>query len=64
MNKIAFKISNKALDDFRKIWRFIYNTWSEPQADRYYKLIIQEIEFLSQNPDYGKKYRLHQKRIS
>ena len=50
----VYKISNKAVNDLDEIWIYTFNKWSVQQADRYYNLIISEIEFLSVNPDAGK----------
>ena len=50
------KISEKALEDIEKIWLYTLETWSEQQADRYYNLIFDEIEFIAQNPLSGRDY--------
>ena len=49
-----YRISNKAVSDLDEIWFYTFNKWSVQQADRYYNLIISEIEYLSDNPDTGK----------
>ncbi|SFI85148.1 type II toxin-antitoxin system RelE/ParE family toxin [Myroides guanonis] len=53
---MTYKISNKALFDIENIWLYTFETWSMEQADRYYNLILDEIEYLSQNPTSGKDY--------
>lgn len=53
-----FHLSKKALDDLSEIWNYTFETWSEKQADKYYKEIIQTFEILSQNPFIGKSYRV------
>ena len=49
-----YRISEKAIEDIEKIWLYTYENWSAEQADRYYKLIFDEIEYLSQNFEEGK----------
>jgi toxin ParE1/3/4 len=49
-----YKFTNEAVKDLEEIWIFTYQNWSVEQADRYYKLIIDEIEFLSSNPLSGR----------
>lgn len=51
-----FKISNEAQNDLKNIWLYTFETWSVEQADRYYNLILDEIEYLAENPDNGKDY--------
>lgn len=35
-----FKITNNAVKELFDIWSYTVETWSESQADKYYKLII------------------------
>lgn len=49
MNKLTFSISSEALSDLEKIWVYTLKKWSKEQADRYYSLLIDEIEFLRSN---------------
>lgn len=39
-------INEKALDDINKIWIYTAENWSIEQADRYYDLIFDEIEYI------------------
>ena len=50
------KISNVAQFDLENIWLYTFETWSVEQADRYYNLILDEIEYLTKNPTSGKNY--------
>lgn len=34
------RFTNKAVADLTSIWQYTFNTWSERQADEYYKLLI------------------------
>ena len=54
MNKLALSISSEALSDLDKIWKYTFNKWSKEQADRYYSLLIDEIQFLRSNYYTGK----------
>lgn len=51
-----FKISQKANHDLEDIWRYTYEKWSLEQADRYFNSIMDEIEYLADNPKSGKDY--------
>lgn len=50
--KIA--ISEQALKDIENIWLYTLENWSAEQADRYYDLIFEEIEFICKNFNAGK----------
>jgi toxin ParE1/3/4 len=53
-----YTISEKALEDINAIWFYTAQNWSVEQANRYYNLIFDEIEFISNNfemaQDFGK----------
>lgn len=49
-----FKFSNEAVKDLEEIWVYTKQIWSIEQADRYYDLIIDEVEFISKNPNLGR----------
>jgi len=54
----AYILSEKALEDINNIWMYTAENWSVEQADRYYNLIIDEIEYIVNNiemaRDFGK----------
>ena len=54
----TYIISEKALEDINTIWIYTAENWSIEQADRYYNLILDEIEYISQKfemaIDFGK----------
>ncbi|MGE5944660.1 MAG: type II toxin-antitoxin system RelE/ParE family toxin [Flavobacteriales bacterium] len=54
MSKSNYRISKQAIDDLNGIWIYTFNKWSKEQADRYYDLIIEEIEFIADNYLIGK----------
>jgi len=55
MNK-SYIISQEAIDDLENIWVYTLNKWSAAQADRYYNIIINEIEYISSNFGIGKSF--------
>ena len=52
--KNEYRISAKALEDINKIWIYTLEKWSLNQANHYYRLIYQEIEFIVEDFDGGK----------
>ncbi|MFC7357068.1 type II toxin-antitoxin system RelE/ParE family toxin [Jejudonia soesokkakensis] len=54
MSKDNYRISKKAIIDLDDIWIYTFKKWSKEQADRYYNLIINEIEFIAENYLIGK----------
>ncbi|MBC8320509.1 MAG: type II toxin-antitoxin system RelE/ParE family toxin [Bacteroidetes bacterium] len=54
MKNQSYKISEKAIEDLENIWTYTLHSWSIEQADRYYNLIINEIEFITKNFMIGK----------
>ena len=57
-------ITEKALEDINNIWIYTAENWSVEQADRYYNLIIDEIEYIVENlnmaSDVGKIKKSYQ----
>ena len=51
-----YKVSQEANRDIENIWLYTYENWSLEQADRYFNLIMDEIEYLAKNPESGKDY--------
>ncbi|MFT5103767.1 MAG: toxin ParE1/3/4 [Candidatus Latescibacterota bacterium] len=54
MIKNEYRISEQAIIDLNDIWIYTLRKWSKEQADRYYNLIIEDIEFVSVNFMSGK----------
>ena len=54
MSKNKYRISKQAINDLNDIWSYTFHKWSKEQADRYYDLIIGEIEFIADNFMTGK----------
>jgi toxin ParE1/3/4 len=49
-------LSEQALDDINKIWVYTAENWSVEQADRYYNLIYDEIEYIVSNFEMARDY--------
>ena len=49
-----YRFTNEAVKDLEEIWSYTKQKWSLEQADRYYNLLIDEIEFISSNPLLGR----------
>ncbi len=47
MKKATYWISEKAVHDLEDIWLYTFETWSQEQPDRYYQLLIDEIEYVA-----------------
>ena len=54
MKPLPFVISKKAVADLEEIWLYTVEKWSADQADRYYNLIFDEINYISRNRNSGK----------
>lgn len=52
-----YYLTNKAVDDLTNIWEYTVNTWSEEQADNYYKMLIASCQKITESPRLlGLKY--------
>jgi toxin ParE1/3/4 len=54
MKPLPYAISKKAVSDLEEIWLYTVEKWSIEQANRYYSLIFDEIDFICKNVDTGK----------
>src|SRR5690349_20958857 len=54
MKKLPYVITTKAMIDLEQIWLYTAERWSIGQADRYYNLIFDEINFICRNSSAGK----------
>jgi toxin ParE1/3/4 len=48
-------ISEKAILDLENIWLYTFEKWSAEQANRYYKLLIEEIEYIAEDYERGRE---------
>lgn len=51
---MKYKLSKEAARDLENIWIYTFETWSLEQADRYYNLLLDEIEYVAEKPLAGK----------
>lgn len=51
-----YRLSNKAVADLSRIWNYTFDKWSETQADKYYKMLLEHCTELALNPELGKNY--------
>jgi toxin ParE1/3/4 len=51
-----YKLTNKAVDDLAGIWNYTLEKWSEAQADKYYRMLVEAFEEVAIHPESGKKY--------
>ena len=49
-----YRISSEAFTDLENIWEYTFDTWSEEQANRYYSLIVEEIEYIATHFEEGR----------
>ncbi|HEX6280109.1 MAG TPA: type II toxin-antitoxin system RelE/ParE family toxin [Pyrinomonadaceae bacterium] len=52
----AYTLTKKALADITEIWVYTAENWSIEQADRYYNLIFDEIEYVAANFDMARDF--------
>ena len=52
--KSNYRISQKTIEDLNEIWLYTFKNWSLEQADRYYSLIVEEIEYIGEHFEAGK----------
>ncbi|MDI1255440.1 MAG: type II toxin-antitoxin system RelE/ParE family toxin [Flavobacterium sp.] len=52
--KHNYRISKIALQDIDKIWLYTFENWSVNQANHYYRLIYQEINFIVEDFESGR----------
>ena len=50
----TYVISKKAVSDLEEIWLYTVEKWSTGQADRYFNLIFDEINYICKNSDAGR----------
>lgn len=51
---VKYRFTNEAVKDLEEIWFYTKQKWSLEQADRFYNLVIDEIEFIASNPLLGR----------
>ena len=54
MKSLPYIISKEAIADLDEIWYYTFEKWTVEQANRYYNLIFQEIDYICKRPHSGK----------
>jgi toxin ParE1/3/4 len=55
MKPLPYAISKRAISDLDEIWFYTFQQWSTDQANRYYKLIFDEIGYICKEPASGRQ---------
>ena len=45
-----FYFTKRAVEDLSSIWNYTFEVWSEEQADKYYRMLIEVCRKLTENP--------------
>lgn len=51
-----YELTNEAVEDLTKIWDYTFDKWSEKQADIYYKMLLENCQYIADDPNIGKNY--------
>ncbi|WP_294825263.1 type II toxin-antitoxin system RelE/ParE family toxin [uncultured Flavobacterium sp.] len=51
---MKYHISDEAIRDLDDIWLYTLETWSAEQADRYFNLLLNEIEYIANHFEDGR----------
>lgn len=51
-----FKLTRKAVEDLSEFWDYTFENWSEHQADKYYRLLLENCQKIAENSYLGKDY--------
>jgi toxin ParE1/3/4 len=51
-----YELTKKATKDLRKIWNYTFDTWSENQADLYYRMLLESCQRIADGKVKGKSY--------
>lgn len=54
MKPLPYALTNEAHSDLEEIWTYTAENWSKEQADRYFNLIIDEINYICKNTAAGR----------
>jgi len=52
-----YKLTNKAVEDLGEIWDYTFENWSENQADKYYRMLLDNCQIIANNPNLGRIYK-------
>ena len=52
----SYRLTKKAAGDLARIWNYTSDTWSENQADHYFKMLPDSCQEITDGRVYGKQY--------
>ncbi|HEC42872.1 MAG TPA: type II toxin-antitoxin system RelE/ParE family toxin [Bacteroides sp.] len=52
----SYRLTKKATEDLARIWNYTIDTWSENQADHYFKMLLNSCQDISDGRVIGKQY--------
>ena len=52
----SYRLTNKATEDLSSIWNYTIDTWSENQADYYFRLLLDSCQDIADGIVTGKQY--------
>ena len=52
----SYKLTNKGIRRFIKIWDYTFEVWSESQTDRYYYMLLETCQDVADDVLTGKLY--------
>ena len=52
----SYRSTKKAAEDLSYIWKYTFDTWSESQADHYFKMLLDSCQDISDGKAIGKQY--------
>lgn len=58
---MTYKISSRAQLDLIEIWEYTVKNWSVNQADKYYRILNDQIKNISKDPNLGRSYEATRK---
>ena len=58
-----YNLTNEAVGALTNIWNYTFDKWSEKQADTYYKMLLENCQYIADNPKIGKPYEDIKKNI-
>ena len=51
-----YHLTKKAVQDLSEIWDYTFDGWSEKQANKYYKFLLESCQEVANHPAFGKQY--------
>jgi toxin ParE1/3/4 len=52
----SYYLTKRAVQDLAEIWNYTLEQWSEEQANKYYRMLLNRCDEICKSPDLGKRY--------